>query len=566
MKAIISIRNTFLLVLGLSFKCLSQIDCLPGSTTFSFIPTASGQTKSINWTAFPEFSLPFKIIYGGPRFNDNQQLPLKHGFSHISTYFGADSVNLPVKNRALIWYGVAYNFQNPQPWQEIRSPWANNLELYKTKWRGDMAAYASHFTDTKGTSSPAADILMMDIERHWEGQFQIATDMSILAQKNSLLIPKSYSLLPDIQYVNRYKNDMLKLYAEPINYLKNAGLLTKFNKISSYADVPIRNQTFNIEGNQWADWQVNTERLSYLMKDSLSGKLGGNFYSQMDILAPTCYVHDDYAANPKAKGGNYLAEFLFQIEVNKVWSPKEILPFVWLRYEDFSLPGARFVKPYQAEAMAVFPFMAGSKGLWLWEDGNTFSNNDNYAIYEYFINGLYKLSLYKSFFEGENVFYMPTNARDLYVSQTPVWRAVIKGKQILIAAQNPYAAENENTNFTVNYKNWSNKITLKGRELFLCAFEMADITSIEPTKKELFFTGFENPLIENTINFKFDMPTNQIVEISLNNMAGKNIFAEKVNAKIGQNSYSKYLPELPPGEYLLSLITNEGVFAKKILN
>jgi hypothetical protein len=556
--------NIFIFVF--KFENNAQFDCLPANNTFVFSPTPVLQTKVIDWAKFPEFSLPFKIIYGGPRFRDNLQLPLKHGFSHLSTYFGADSVNLPIKNRAFIWYGVAFNFQKPQPWQEIRSPWANDIDGYRNKWQSEMAAFATHFEDTKGTNSPAADIFMMDIERHWEGQFTLATDISILNQKNNPLVPKVYSSLTDAQYVDRYKKDMLKLYAEPVRYLKSQELLSKFNKISSYADVPIKYQGLNIEGNQWADWQTNTERLSYLMKDTLTNKLGGDFFNQLDVLSPTCYIQADYASNPKARGGNYLSEFLFQIEVNKAWSSKEISPFVWLKYEDSSLPGNRFVKSYQAEAMAIFPFMAGAKGLWLWDDGNSFNNNDNYATYEYFINGLYKLSLYKSFFEGDFTYYMPVNARDLNVNQSPVWRGVVKGDQILVAAQNPYAAENEVTKLPISYKNWSNSITLKGREVFLCAFKIVDVTAIESIEKQYDLKILDNPLSQNTIKINFQAETHENLKINLKTINGISVFTELIIAKSTENSFVKYLPNLPKGEYLLSFETQNGTISRKIIN
>ncbi len=561
------IKLFFLIILiSCQQSVCGQFSCLPINDNFQFVPTPIAQTKTINWDKFPAFTLPFKIVYGGPRFGDQNQQPLQHGFSHLSTYSGADSANLPVKNRALIWYGVAYDVNMPQPWQEIRSPWANNIDRYKNKWRAEMNAYSFHFNDTKGTGSPAADILMMDIERHWEGQFTLATDLSILAQKKNVLVPNNYSLLPDAQYVTRYKRDMLNLYALPVKYLRSNGLLNKFKSIGSYADVPIRNQVLNIEGNGWSDWVSNPERLSYLMKDTLTNKLGGEYYNQLDLLSPTCYLQTEYGVNPKAKGGDYLAEFLFQIEVNKAWSAKELMPFVWLRYEDFSIPGSRFVRPFQAEAMAVFPFFAGAKGLWLWDDGNTFNENTNFNIYEYFVNGLYRLSNYKQFFEGNYEIYNPKNARDLYVDQSPVWRAVIKGDKILIAAQNPYAAENEQTKLNVSFKGWSNVISLKGNSLFLCSFNLVDVTANEPKNLNSKLQILSNPLVSNNLNFVYNASVNQKINIQLFESGGKLAFEHEKNIIVGENTYSNHIENLPKGMYFLILKTKEGNLFKKILN
>ncbi|MES2798296.1 MAG: T9SS C-terminal target domain-containing protein, partial [Bacteroidota bacterium] len=481
MRRYIASFLVLLIVNSLGYSVFGQINCTPANSNFLFTPTPLSQNKFIGWDKFPEFSLPFKIIYNGPRFGDQNRQPLKHGFSHLSSYSGPDSVNLPVKNRALIYYGVAYNFPKPQPWQIIRSPWNNDINGYRAKWRGEMFAYATHFSDTKGSRSPAADLLIIDVERHWEGQFQLATDLSILGIKNDPLVPKEYSQLTDNQFVERYKRDMLKLYTEPLDFMKNDGLLSKFNSISSYGDVPIRYQGLNIEGNQWPDWQTNPSRLSYLMKDTLTNNLGGSFYSQLDFMSPSIYIQADYATNPKARGGNYLAEMLFQIEANKSWTKKDIVPFAWLRYEDFSLPYPRFVKPFQAEAMAIFPFLAGAKGLVLWEDSFVNLETVNFTTYEYFINGLYRLSLYKSFFEENYELVQTQNARDLFLNQLPVWRGVVKDGKILIAAHNPYAGDNEITNMQVAYKNWFTTIQLKGKEVFLCSFDLVNITSNEPS-------------------------------------------------------------------------------------
>ncbi len=561
------VRLIFCILIWFSFLQISngQINCDNVNSTFNFNPTPFSQNKFINWDSFPEFSLPFKIVYNGPRFGDNKQQPLKHGFTHLSQYSGADSANLPVKNRTLIYYGVAYIFPRPQPWQTIRSPWGNDLADYQAKWRGEMAAYASHFIDTKGTRSPAADMLILDIERHWEGEFQSATDRSILAIKNDPKVPKEYSQLTDAQFIERYKTDMLKLYAEPLTFMKNDGLLTKFNSYSSYGDVPIKFQGLNIEANQWADWQTNPVRLSYLMKDEDTKKFGGVFYNQMDFLCPSVYVQAEYAANPKSRGGNYLSEMLFQIEVNRAWSKKDILPFVWLRYEDFSLQYPRWIKPYQAEAMAIFPFMAGAKGTVLWED--SFEPVDiNYTTYEHYINGLYRLSLYKSFFEGNFEFVQAENARDLNAKQLPVWRGVVKNNKILIAAQNPYASENEITKLVVSHKKWSNTINLIGRNVFLCSFNLADITGNEPLANTFNFKILENPLTLNSLKFSLNLPLNQEFEVAVLSANGNTIYNEEKTGFQGEKVYDVNLKGLNKGVFILQLKFENGIITKKISN
>jgi hypothetical protein len=554
----------FLAILFFSKKAISQLECKPASSNFNFVPTPSNINSLIDWDKFPVFSLPFKIVFCGPRFNDQNQQPLKHGFSHLATFSGADSATLPVKNRALLYYGIAYNFNRPQPWQTIRSPWGNDIIDYRNKWRGDLAAYSYLFNDSRGTRAPAADLLILDIERHWEGEFQLATDLAILAIKKDPKVPSVYSQLSDNQFIDRYKRDMLKLYSEPLDFMRKDGLLSKFNKISSYGDVPIRFQGLNIEGNQWAAWQTNTAGLSYLMKDTLTAKLGGSFYDQLDFLCPSAYVQADYAANPKTRGGNYLSEILFQIEVNRAWSKKEIMPFIWLRYEDFSLQYPRFVKPFQAEALAIFPFMAGANGVVLWEDSFD-PSKISYNTYEYYINGLYKLSLYKSFFEGANEFVQAENARDLNAKQLPIWRGVVKDNKILIAAQNPYAADNEVTKLKVFYKNWYNTISLKGKETFLCVFDLFTITGSEPLIADYKFALLDNPINANKLRFKLELPTNETFNYSLKDMKGNIVYSENYKGNIGENRIENFIPKLNKGVYLFELQLRKGNIIKKVI-
>lgn len=538
-----------------SITTLAQLPCIPASgSSFSFSPTPASQNSFINWAAFPSFSLPFKIIYSGPHFDPNSNTVLSRGFSHLSSNAFA---SLPASQRAFLYYGVAYNFFNPQPWQLIRSPWGNDLAGYQNKWKGEMTDYAKLFDDTRQSQIPTADILALDIERHWEGQFDAASNLAILAEKNNALVPDRYKQLTDNEYLRRYKLDMLQLYSKPLN----ESIFQQFTHIGSYADVPIRYQEANIEANSWTDWQQNTNRLSYLMRDSTSGQLGGPFYKQLSLMMPSIYVQNEYSALPKAKGGDYLAQMLFQIEVNKAWSAKEIIPFVWLRYENQSLAGDRYVKSYQAEAMAIFPFFSGAKGLWLWEDPAEINRQQNWTMYEHFIHGLYKLSNYKSFFSGSHELYMAQPARDLYAEQLPVWRAVVKDNKILIAAQNPYAAENETTKLDVNYKEWRNTISLKGREVFLCAFDLFKVTDAEKNN----YSGLK--ILENPINNHQLTIENQgapsLYEVTIHDKQGRKIFSQSRHFEKGITNI--LLPRISKGIYLLSAQNNRQKIYKKIL-
>lgn len=131
------------MLLGLMLSVFStSVFAQSGCNSPSYAKTASN--GKINWGQFPTFSLPFKLIYNGPRLGDSLQSPLKHGFSHLATFTQYDS-QLARDKRALIWYGVASIAG--QPWYEIESPWGNDLALYKQKWTNDMQGLATLFAN-----------------------------------------------------------------------------------------------------------------------------------------------------------------------------------------------------------------------------------------------------------------------------------------------------------------------------------------------------------------------------------------------------------------------------------
>ena len=185
-----------LVLVVLDFQSFGQNDC---QNTLNYTP--STQNGVINWKQFPEFTLPFKIIYTGPRFKDSLQLPLKHGFSHLANFTPAD-VNLPQKNRAILWGGTA-SLQG-QPWYEIESPWATDLQKYQEKWKREMREMADMFTDTQGKAMPNLDILMLDVER------EIPTDAAIRFLKADTTLPIQYRKLSDIDFTERYKKTWQK--------------------------------------------------------------------------------------------------------------------------------------------------------------------------------------------------------------------------------------------------------------------------------------------------------------------------------------------------------------------
>ena len=168
------------------------------TSTFQLITTTKNRT--IEWQKFPDFTLPFAIVYGGPRFGDAQKLPLKHGFSHLATSDGNEA-DLPTNQRAMVWYGVGYPNQN-QPWETIKSPWNNNLELYKTKWRNDLSGFADAYSGSAGTKITDIDLFVPDIE------LQIKSNDSILVLRNHPTTPNAYKTLDNQAFITQYKKDI----------------------------------------------------------------------------------------------------------------------------------------------------------------------------------------------------------------------------------------------------------------------------------------------------------------------------------------------------------------------
>ena len=511
-------------------------DCQP-----AYILNPVTANNTIEWGKFPEFSLPFKIIYNATRFGDTQSQPLKHGFSHLATFSGPEPGSLTNANRALIWYGVATSSGN-QPWADnaLRSPWGNDTVAYRNFW------------DNYAETAKGYDIICMDIERMQR------EDRDILALKSNSKIPQNYRNLSDADFLATYKRDMRWWYTEAANRLKLKGVKAP---LSSYSDVPVRNTWLNITANSWQDWTTNAGRTHYLVQDN-AGKIGGSFYNAQQFLTPSPYFYYGYD-NPIGK--DYLSYLLFNIEVNRAWSDKPIIPFVWMRIHDSYDPNTPLIAPFVAEATAIFPFFSGANGLWLWENpGFPGNRQENYASYERFIYGLYRLSAFKDMFEGNYELVIPRSARDLMEQQSPIWRGVVKGSNILIAAQNPYAADNAETEIVVSHQKWLRSIKLKGKEVFLCKFDLNDsVNSTEPHLSDAFVYAnpveFEMNVVLNGMNGVTD------VAFSLLNTKGQVVLEKQLKAIAGETRERINLPHLTAGIYFARFKTEHRTITKKVV-
>lgn len=545
MRVPFSIFFIGLALFGLYLKpsAVAQQQC---ADRLTFAPVS--QPNQIEWNKFPNFTLPFPVIYGGPRFTDVQASPLRHGFSHLVDIKDSEYGSLvQAQQRALPYYGVATGLN--QPWETIESPWANDLNAYRAKWDRFLSDIAGGRKNAAGLYILPVNRLALDVERILE------TDARILRIKSDARVPEAYRKLSDADFVAAYKKAMRNLYAESLRYIRQHADLTGIS-VSSYADTPVLNTYLNVPTFTWADWTTNLSRTNYLVQDSTGRGIGGPYYDQLDALSPSAYYYYDYP-NPLAQ--DYLAYLLFQIEVNRAWSNKPVVPWVWLRYHDSSSSYPNFIQPFMAEATAIFPFFSGAAGLWLWENPTlTPTRSDNYAAYEHFTHGLFRLSRFADMFQGNYELVIETTARDLMDRQLPVWRGVVRGNKILVAAQNPYAAEGAKTSLTVRYKSWQQTIELTGREVYLCRFEMGTVTETEPALPSV--TVFPNPA-QTTLTVSFGQLPVASTELTLVNTAGQIVVRKMVNGvKEGLS-----VANLPAGLYVLRIQNDTQLQVKKIV-
>jgi hypothetical protein len=415
-RQLISFLHFSVLFFLLGYKINAQ-NCQSG-VDFNF--KASGPGQGINWNQFPEFSLPFKVVYGGPGIGYKPYEMERRGFSHFSNPNNFN--NIPIKNRAFILYNVVLASPN-QPWYLERNPWGNDMKAYERYWDEWIQNIRS---TTQNSSELDADLFVFDVER------QLKSDGEILQLKKSGFTPVNIKSLSDADFIVAYKKELQALYAAVSVYFRKNGLInTQKTKVSYYADAPVYNTFINLQGRTWDRWKSDKTAINYLNYDFGGNKVGGSLYQQQDLLTPSAYFYYDY---PHPFAGEYLSYLLFQIEINRELSAKDQIVFLWQRYSynpDFA---GKPIKPWMAEAMVIFPVFAGAKGIWLWEDPSSITSDANLSNYEYNMLGMYRLSKFSDMLTGNFDIIETTSARDYNENKQPIWRGIKKGSDILIAA------------------------------------------------------------------------------------------------------------------------------------
>jgi len=470
------------LIIG-SQACFSQVfqqQCNPD--TFEVDTTGN----EINWEQFPDFSLPFTVVYHGDAPSDSLLHPLHKGFSHIGGA-GIDYTDTVWPDqRVYTWTNIAnangWAAATNQPWRMIKSPWENDIDGYREQWAQHLNdIWNNRYKFNPPNEVKEFDIVIADIE------WAFHNDDDILSIKYNPLVPLYYQELSNSAFIAEYKIAMAEMYAQPLQLARD--ILHPDVILSTYNETPIRRTWTLIDDYTWTDWISDSSLVDYLMNDS-SGFMNSHFYQLNDIIAPSCYYYHN--VDSLSAGFKYLASNLFNLEVNRAWSSKEQLVYVWLNYHP-CCSNMEAIKPWMAEATAIFPFMDGVKGLYPWIPVS-------YDVYEYFIYGLYRLSAFSYMFDGNQTYVIPEPAHSSFVNQTPIWRGVVNGDEILIAAHNPYPNTNDpidTTYINVAYSNWSETIGVVGKETFLCKFDMniSDVNQVKSLNESV--NLFPNPSHNN---------------------------------------------------------------------
>ena len=338
-------------------------------------------------------------------------------------------------------------------------------------------------------------------------------------------MPEELKKLSDQKFIEAYKKGIQELYGRSMKYVIDKGKITSAS-ISSYSDVPILNTFINIQGRSWESWKTDKSAINYVCYDFEKNRVGGQPYELQTFMTPSAYFYYDY---PHPFASEYLSYLLFQIEANRAWTDKDLMVFVWGKYsynKDYILKN---IKPWMAESMAIFPFFAGAKGIWLWDDPT--QTEKDMSNYEYFTKGLYRLSKFKSMFEGDYKIIETVSAREYNESKKPIWRGILKDQKLLIAAHNPNAkSESEEVTIEIKYQNFNKLVTLKGFEVFLCQYDFSLATGIEPEINFLDVKCFPNPTSDVLrIQFSLNVPNKLVLRIS--DISGRTLYSEKLNGE-----------------------------------
>ena len=243
------------------------------------------------------------------------------------------------------------------------------------------------------------------------------------------------------------------------------------------------------------------------MTDDIVGK-SYNDYADY-LMAGTYFLPPefDYAASHTGDGErHWLGAVLAEQEVNRKLTNKKRIAWQWLFNQQSgsfanSEKAEHSAPPAVAEGTAIFYWFTGAYGVIFWDDQIALTpdqptpadpnlrgigNDRNYACYEHYIHGLWRLfGHHKDMFDGKETYlneatdcsydggktWYTYNANQIKTHDVPFARAIVNGNQILIAATKAYAQPNQKSQLMVRYVqdgyNFYTTINLNGDEIYL---------------------------------------------------------------------------------------------------
>lgn len=279
-------------------------------------------------------------------------------------------------------------------------------------------------------------------------------------------------------------------------------------------------------------------------------------------------------------------------------------PTSWSNYTDYDVSNCHHleINKAQAEATAIFPYMLGVKGSYLWNwqgvttagstwsgtlgsigngpndyfiDNNVPANRLRYSPVEHFSHSMYRLfGLNSDIFDGTEQYlsdltevsfdngqtWISGNAPVFFEANKPFVTAVVNDCNILIAAQKMYAPQNYSQSVKVRYtqngNNWSGDFEVSGDDVFLGRANMCNISNIDE-------------IYDNNLRQKIHLspnPASDMIyvnttyeESTIKNYEFYNLVGEKVKTEIG-NKLQLNTSDLINGIYYIKAILKDNSY------
>jgi len=296
------------------------------------------------------------------------------------------------------------------------------------------------------------------------------------AERNGM--PVSYQSLPFADFKKQWYKAKIKSYY---------AVLEAFNQIPVVDKPLIGNYSTNLEepdkfGDTTYTWQQAISDVSFtnmMYRDTTNfTQFGNHLLDGYDHIGVNSYTDGGWSGSYSQNSGRWLKFILKDIEFAKAWAPnKPVVPWYWMkddRYNSDPTLTWALKDPAYCEGNAIFSIVAGADGFHIWD---IMGNDHNQHHYEYIIKGLHRLSHFNHILQDPNAIHFVPAGQDFFsifkkdakgMTDIPIWRGMVSGDSILVAAMNPYApSPTTQTQVTVSYNGWSQTITLTGRQIFL---------------------------------------------------------------------------------------------------